>query len=76
MANVFHPWLQKKQISSPVIIFLDGHYSLLTYHLSKLCSEIGIVIIALNPNATHVIQPLGVAVFGPLKKKWSQEVHR
>lgn len=28
------------------------------------------------PNATHILQPLDVSVFGPLKKEWAKEVHQ
>jgi len=30
--------------------------------------------VALYPNSTHIIQPLDVAVFGPLKSKWKRIV--
>ena len=76
IANVFYPWLVENKITLPVILFLDGHSSHLTLHLSQLCSKVGIILIALHPNATHVIQPLDVAVFGPLKKKWARAVHK
>lgn len=35
IANVFHPWLLKCQIPLPVILFVDGHSSHLTLHLSN-----------------------------------------
>ena len=76
MANTFYKWLLENNIAFPVIVFLDGHSSHLTYHLSQFCSQVGIEIVALFPNATHLIQPLDVAVFGPLKKKWAMEVDR
>jgi len=39
------------------------------------CRENGIHIVALYPNSTHIQQPLDVAMFGPLKKEWTKEVH-
>lgn len=75
IANVFHPWLIENNIKLPIILFLDGHKSHLTLHLSTFCDQSGIIIVALKPNATHVIQPLDVSVFGPLKKKWAKAVH-
>lgn len=68
VANVFYPWLIEKKIQLPVILFLDGLVSHLTYHLSMFCNDKGIHIIALYPNSTHIQQPLDVAFFGPLKK--------
>ncbi|CAH1710854.1 unnamed protein product [Aphis gossypii] len=74
--NVFYPWLVEKNIKLPVILFLDGHVSHLTYHLSVFCESKGIHIIAFYPNATHIQQPLDVAMFGPLKQEWAKEVHK
>lgn len=76
IVSYFHPWLLKNKITLPVALFLDGHVSHLTYHLSKFCSENGIFILALYPNATHILQPLDVSVFGPIKKEWAKEVHQ
>ena len=39
-------------------------------HLSQFCSEHQIILIALHANATHIIQPLDVALFKALKPKW------
>ncbi|XP_050064281.1 uncharacterized protein LOC126553153 [Aphis gossypii] len=74
MANIFLPHLIQSNISRPVIIFLDGHSSHLSLHLSKFCRENGLILIALYPNSTHILQPLDVAVFGPLKSSWKKTV--
>lgn len=76
ITNVFHPWLVENKIQFPVVSFVDGHSSHLTYHLSEFCAANKIEVIALYPNATHIIQPLYVSVFGPLKKKWARDVRR
>lgn len=75
IANIFHPWLIQNQIELPVLLFVDGHSSHLTYSLSEFCSQNGIIIAALLPNSTHILQPLDVAVFRPLKEKWKKVVH-
>lgn len=67
-ANIFVSFMVEKHISHPVIIFLDGHRSHLTLHLSRFCRNNEIILIALYPNSTHIMQPLDVAVFGPLKQ--------
>lgn len=71
----FYKWLQDQGCTFPVIVFVDGHKSHLTYHLSLFCSQNGIILIALPPNCTHIMQPLDVALFGPVKKEWSTAVH-
>lgn len=72
--NIFHPFLVQNNIQFPVILFLDGHKSHLTYDLSILCNELNIEIIALYPNATRILQPCDVAVFRPIKIGWKKAV--
>lgn len=69
----FNSFLIKKGIKKPVILFVDGHKTHLTYHLSKLCVELGIVLVVLYPNATRILQPCDVGVFRPLKAAWQRE---
>lgn len=74
IANVFHPFLIQSGIEFPVILFVDGHKSHLTYHLSNLCNNLKIILIALYPNATRILQPADVAAFRPLKGGWKKGV--
>jgi len=46
----------------------------MTLELSMFCRENKICLFSLYPNATHVLQPLDVAVFHPLKNAWKKEV--
>lgn len=73
-ANSFIPWLDQEKIDRPVIMFLDGHFSHDTLHLSTLCAENGVELIPLLPNATHLLQPADVAVFRSLKILWLKAV--
>lgn len=73
IGNVFIPFLKENQKPLPVILFLDGHKSHLTLNLSKLCCDNKIILVALYPNATHILQPLDVAV---LKQKWKSIVRQ
>lgn len=56
-------------------MFLDGLKYHSTYHLRLLCSQNEIILIAIPPNTTHVVQPLYVAVFHPVKDCWAETVH-
>lgn len=74
--NIFYPWLIEIKVQLPVLFFLDGHGSHLTTHLSEFCTKNGIEVIALYPNSTHIVQPMDVAVFRPLKVFWKKQVNR
>lgn len=75
IANVFNPFLEKEKIQKPVVLFLDGHVSHLSFHLCKFCKDNGIILIALLPSSTHVLQPMDVAIFHSLKNAWSKNVY-
>ena len=74
IANIFHPFLVSQGVIFPVVLFVDGHKSHLTYQLSVLCYKLKIEIIALYPNATRILQPADVAVFHPVKIYWQKAV--
>lgn len=76
ITNIFDPWLDEMKIERPVILFIDGHASHMTLHLSQFCSSKQIELIALYPNSTHLTQPMDVAVFKPLKSYWKNSIRR
>ncbi|CAB0015846.1 unnamed protein product [Nesidiocoris tenuis] len=75
ITKIFEPWLKENQIPRPVIFFMDGHTSHITYHLSDFCLKENIILIALPPNTTHFMQPMDVSVFRSLKEIWKTTVH-
>ena len=70
MKKIFIPTVTPYLSTGPVILFLDGHYSHIGIDLIKLCREKNVWLYCLPPNTTHVLQPLDVAVFGPVKAAW------
>ena len=72
--HIFYPYLIKLKITFPVILFIDGHSSHMTLEISKLCSELEIILICLYPNSTRILQPADVAAFKPLKTMWKKSV--
>ena len=74
IANGVHNWLNKNNIKRPVILFIDGHKSHMTMELIQFCNENRIILYALPPNTTHIMQPADVSVFKPLKSKWKTTV--
>ncbi|XP_055373588.1 uncharacterized protein LOC129606961 isoform X2 [Condylostylus longicornis] len=74
VANCVNVWIEKQNIPRPVLFFVDGHKSHLTMELSTFCDENGIILYALPANTTHIMQPLDVSVFKPLKTGWKETV--
>lgn len=72
--NTFHADLVKKNIQFPVVLFVDGHGSHLSFQLSELCTELQIVLICLPPNATRIMQTADVSCFKPVKYGWTNAV--
>ena len=60
------------QDGSPVILFVDGHKSHLSLPLIRMAKEKGIHLYCLPPHCTHVLQPLDVGVYGPVKQEWKK----
>lgn len=75
LQKIFYPYLCAKGATFPVVVFVDGHSSHFSFETQTFCEEKKIIIIALYPNSTHLIQPMDVAIFAPLKKKWRSSVH-
>lgn len=65
--NILYPSLVARNVPFPVIYFVDGHSSHTGIDAAELCESLGIMLIALFPNATHIMQPCDVAIFKPLK---------
>lgn len=72
--QIFHPFLVRQKVTFPVIFFVDGHVSHKTVEVADLCRSLGIILISLYPNTTHITQPADVAVFKPLKSEWRRVV--
>lgn len=74
IGNIFHPFLIKNNIKLPIILFVDGHKTHLDLHLSELCTKLQIILIALYPNSTRILQPCDVSAFRPIKSGWRKGV--
>ncbi|XP_055602152.1 uncharacterized protein LOC129750957 isoform X2 [Uranotaenia lowii] len=72
--KIFVPFLFKHKIELPVIFFVDGHSSHMAYEAAEECLKNKIILVALFPNATHILQPADVAIFRPLKSAWTNTV--
>ena len=74
--ELFFGWIAnhfaKKVLVRPVLLLVDGHSSHIDLHISKFCRDNGIYLYCLPPHSSHVLQPLDVSFFKPLKLAWSK----
>ncbi|XP_072394938.1 uncharacterized protein [Diabrotica undecimpunctata] len=70
IGNILYPYVSKNNIKFPIALFVDGHSTHLTYEISELCTKLQIILIALYPNSTRIVQPADVSIFKPLKEGW------
>ena len=73
--NLF--WLASKPFAKvivrPVLLLVDGHSShIIDLHVSKFCKDNSIHLYCLPPHSSHVLQPLDVTFFKPLKLAWGK----
>ncbi|XP_076092433.1 uncharacterized protein LOC143063887 isoform X2 [Mytilus galloprovincialis] len=75
--ELFENWFDKVFIPfcgtrRPVLLIFDNHDSHISIDLIEKAKANNIHIIGLPPHTTHLLQPLDVAIFGPLKEKVNQ----
>lgn len=74
VANDFNKWVHENRLKRPILLLVDGHRSHMSLPLSQFCDENQIILYALPPNTTHMLQPADVSVFRPLKQQWQNTV--
>ena len=75
-SELFLTWFQKfiQGISSarPVVLFMDSHASHISPEVIAMASANNIIIITFPSHTSHLLQPLDVAVYRPLKLAWQK----
>ena len=70
--NLFIPSLPDER---PVMLIFDGHETHMNYEVRQLALKHDIVIAKIPPHTTHLLQPLDLAVFKPLKEAYDRFAH-
>ena len=68
--KIYLPAIDHLLTDAPVVLFVDGHHSHLSLSLIRKAREKNVHLICLPPHTTHLLQPLDVGVYGPIKKAW------
>ena len=58
------------------LLILDGHGSHLTPDFLAYCDANRILLMVFPPHSTHSLQPLDVAIFSPLSKRYTDELNK
>ena len=75
MGPDFEKYSEKKQQGAWRLLLMDGHGSHHTYEFLKFCEDHKIKAVGMPPYTTHLLQPLDVCVFQPLKHWHSEAVN-
>lgn len=80
-SNLFRDWFLhfidhvKPSAESPVLLFLDGHYShTRNIEIIELARQNHVTIVSLPPHTTHKLQPLDKTFMGALKTHYSEAI--
>ncbi|CAF4434030.1 unnamed protein product, partial [Didymodactylos carnosus] len=68
--NLFIP--QTAATPKPILLILDGHKSHQSVRTVELAIENDILLLCIPPHSTHVLQPLDVTFFKPIKQKYRE----
>ena len=74
LQNIFIPSKNRHTIGEYCLLVLDGHGSHLTPQFDEICSQNNIIPICMPAHSSHLLQPLDVACFSPLKKAYGKLV--
>ena len=74
LQNTFIPAIAGRKVGTYSLLVLDGHGSHLTPQFDKICSENNIIPICMPPHSSHLLQPLDVGCFSPLKRAYGRLV--
>jgi hypothetical protein len=56
------------------LLILDGHESHHSTNFEIYCEENNIITLCMPPHSSHLLQPLDIGCFGPLKKAYGREI--
>ena len=68
LKEVFEPYSKHHSTGAKRLLILDGHSSHLSAEFDTFCKKNAIICLCMPPHTSHLLQPLDVGVFGPLKR--------
>jgi hypothetical protein len=62
------------RVGSHILLIIDGHESHKSLAFQDLCDEHKIITLCMPPHSSHILQPLDVGCFAPLKQAYKKEI--
>ena len=76
LEKCFHPATVAKANGRKRLLICDGHDSHISAPVVRYCIDHDIILFLLLPHSSHLLQPLDVGVFSPLKRAMSLQLSR
>lgn len=76
LQNIFIPYATKYRLGRCSLLVLDGHGSHLTPQFDKACMDNNIIPICMPPHSSHLLQPLDLSCFAPLKRAYGSFIEQ
>ncbi|RAQ98564.1 putative transposase [Stemphylium lycopersici] len=70
----FDAYTRTRVVGARRLLVFDGHKSHHSLEFQELCKENNIYTLCMPPHSSHLLQPLDVGCFSPLKRAYSREV--
>ena len=70
----FEKHTRPRTVGSYRLLILDGHESHHSDEFEEYCKENNIVTLCMPPHSSHILQPLDVGCFSPLKKAYGRQI--
>ena len=58
------------------LLILDGHKSHLSVEFQQYCQDNNIITLCMPPHSSHLLQPLDIGCFSPLKALYSKQIKK
>jgi hypothetical protein len=70
----FEEFTSPRKLGVYRLLVLDGHESHHSDEFEEYCKEHNIITLCMPPHSSHILQPLDVGCFGPLKKSYGRQI--
>lgn len=72
----FEKYTRPRTIGRYRLLVLDGHESHRSMDFELYCKDNNIITLCMPPHSSHILQPLDVGCFGPLKQAYGRQIEK